>query len=116
MPEASSPAPSTDIDQLPGDGDTLTVIEHWLISDVAGVKLQATVHADIADAYRRQGATVEGPFVAAEQLQGAVEALRWALGFIEYQGEPSPLDDPREGEADAESYRRALAIVGAVAR
>jgi hypothetical protein len=42
----------------------------------------------------------------------AVEALRWALGFIEYQGKPSPWDDPREGEADAESYRRALAIVG----
>lgn len=36
------------------------------------------------------------------------EHLRWALGFIEYQGEPSPLDDPREGRADAESYRRAL--------
>jgi hypothetical protein len=48
----------------------------------------------------------------ATQRKGAVEALRWALGFIEYQGEPSPLDDPREGEADAEGYRRALAILG----
>jgi hypothetical protein len=44
--------------------------------------------------------------------QGAVDALRWALGFIEYQGEPTPLDDPREGEADAEAYARAQAIVG----
>jgi hypothetical protein len=51
-------------------------------------------------------------YVPADAYRGAVEALRWALGFIEYQGEPSPLDDPREGEADAESYRRALAIVG----
>jgi hypothetical protein len=51
-------------------------------------------------------------YVPADAYRGAVDALRWALGFIEYQGEPSPLDDPREGEADAESYRRALAIVG----
>jgi hypothetical protein len=51
-------------------------------------------------------------YVPAADHRGAVEALRWALGFIEYQGEPSPLGDPREGEADAESYRRALALVG----
>jgi hypothetical protein len=34
-------------------------------------------------------------YVPADAYRGAVEALRWALGFIEYQGEPSPLDDPR---------------------
>ena len=40
-----------------------------------------------------------------------LDALRWALGFIEYQGKPSPLDDPREGTADSESYKRALEIL-----
>lgn len=55
---------------------------------------------------------IETEVVSATDYQGAVDALRWALGFIEYQGEPSPLNDPREGETDAESYRRAQALVG----
>jgi hypothetical protein len=59
---------------------------------------------------RRLWWTVTFPHVHHDD-EGAVAALRWALGFIEYQGAPSPLDDPREGEADVDSYRRALAIV-----
>jgi len=73
--------------------------------------------ADWIDGYatgRADEGKIEGKITTAltEQLAEAVEALRWALGFIEYQGEPSPADDPREGEADAAAYAHALKLIG----
>jgi hypothetical protein len=90
------------------------VIERWYMCQECG---RVGPMADFQDECRPGlthgklwGVDLESPVL--RNARGAVDALRWALGFIEYQGEPSPLDDPREGEADAESYRRALAIVG----
>lgn len=82
--------------------------EHHYRPDLCPHCLRAQIDIQRDAAEHWQGVSI----AADQQLAGAVDALRWALGFIEYQGEPSPLDDPREGEADAESYRRALAIVG----
>jgi hypothetical protein len=91
------------------------IVRCWVCPDCNWTAWYPEVHENVVCIHHRraEGRNVRCvEYVPASQLEGAVDALRWALGFIEYQGEPSPLDDPREGEADAESYRRALAIVG----
>jgi hypothetical protein len=103
-----------DIHFLATRGAVVTVIARSLtVYECPRCGLRKLDSGDMVIHSRDCGGTFEPvEYVPSTAAQGAVEALRWALGFIEYQGKPSPLDDPREGEADAESYRRALAILG----
>jgi hypothetical protein len=52
----------------------MSVIERWIVHEAHGPVV--IDNADVAAAYIAHGSKVEGPFVPAEQLQGAVEALQ----------------------------------------
>src|SRR3954454_21824865 len=76
---------------IQGAVGTVTVIEHWLVLDPhPDAETFVVWDAEAADEYRRaRSYRVDGPFVTADQLQGAVdenEKLRLQVSALENDG------------------------------